>query len=68
MKNKFAERLKESRILNGMSQDQLAKLIGVTQRAISNWEMGIRQPDFDMLIKIAIALDETTDYLLGLTD
>ena len=51
-----------------MSQDQLAKLIGVTQRAISNWEMGIRQPDFDTLIKIAIALDETTDYLLGLTD
>lgn len=68
MKNKFAERLKELRTESEMSQTQLATILGVNQRTISNWEKEIRKPDFDMLMKIATTLDVSIDYLLGLCE
>ena len=68
MKNSFAERLRFTRIENKMSQPMLATILGVNQRTISNWERGIRNPDFDMLMKIAETFDVSTDYLLGLKD
>ena len=68
MNNKFAERLKELRKECKMSQAQLATKLGVNQRTISNWEKEIRQPDYDMLLKIATVLDVSTDYLLGLSE
>lgn len=68
MKNQFAERLRELRTEAEMSQAQLAKLLGVVQHTVSNWENKVRQPDFDMLMKIATALDVSTDYLLGLSE
>ncbi len=66
--NKFANRLKELRIEKSYSQSKLAKLLNVDQRTISNWENAVREPDFDMLIKITLLFDTSTDYLLGLTD
>ncbi len=66
--NKFANRLKELRIEKSYSQSELAKLLNVDQRTISNWENAVREPDFDMLIKITLLFDTSTDYLLGLTD
>ena len=68
MKNKFSERLRETRLEYPMSQNKLATLIGVKQNTVSNWEAGIRQPDFDMLMEIAQTLDVSTDYLLGLRE
>ena len=68
MKNKFAGRLKELRNEAKLSQDKLAKMLCVSQRSISSWENGVRQPDFDMLMKIATTLDVSTDYLLGLSE
>ena len=68
MKNKFSERLRETRLEYPMSQNKLATLIGVKQNTVSNWEAGIRQPDFDMLMEIATVLDVSTDYLLGLRE
>lgn len=66
--NKFAIRLKEIRIEKSYSQSKLAQLLNVDQRTISNWENAVREPDFDMLIKITLLFDVSTDYLLGLTD
>lgn len=66
--NKFPERLKELRIEKNLSQGKLGEFLAVDHRTISNWEKGTRQPDFDMLIKIAEVLEETTDYLLGVVD
>ena len=68
MKNLFAERLRETRNQNGISQSQFSTLLGVKQNTVSNWELGIRQPDFDMLMKISKTLDVSADYLLGLSD
>lgn len=66
--NKFAVRLKELRTEKSFSQCHLAILLNVDQRTISNWEKAVREPDFDVLIKIALLFDVSTDYLLGLTD
>lgn len=64
----FNERLKELRIDKGLSQFELAKDLEVSQRSISSWETGFRQPDFETLGKIAKYFGVTTDYLLGLDE
>ena len=62
----FKERLKELRVERKLSQADLAKELNVSQRSISSWETGFRQPDFETLERIAKFFDVTTDYLLGL--
>ena len=58
-------RIAELRKMHGYSQARLAKLIGVAQNTISNWEQGKREPDYTSLKKLAYYLDCTVDYLLG---
>ena len=48
----------------GMTQQELASRLGVTQSAVANWENGFRKPDIFMLKKIADVLHCTTDDLL----
>jgi transcriptional regulator with XRE-family HTH domain len=45
--------LKDFREREGLSQDDLAKLIGVTRETITRWENGSRKPDEERLPKIA---------------
>ena len=66
--SKFFERLKELRIEKGISQRKLAPLIGYTQTAISDWELGNKEPTTAALIACATFFGVTTDYLLGLED
>lgn len=61
----FASRLKELRIEKGFSRQQLADRLFVSVRLISYWENGLRECDFEMLIKIADLLDVSIDYLIG---
>lgn len=63
----FNERLKELRLENNLSQIKLAEKLGASQRSISSWENGERQPDFETLEKIAKFFNVTTDYLLGIS-
>lgn len=65
---KFEQRLKELRQEKSLSQTQLAEALRVSQRSISSWETGFRQPDFATLEKIAKYFDVSADYLLGLAD
>ena len=52
----------------GWSQKELAKRAGVTESTLSRIESGItKQVDATALGKIALALDTSTDYLLGLS-
>lgn len=68
MKNKFAERLRESRIQNKLGQTQFAELCNVQQSCVSKWERGITLPDAEMLYTICEVLHESADFLLGLKD
>lgn len=66
--NKFAERLKELREENQLSQRTLAKELGVSQAAIARWENNLQTPNIDIAIIVAKYFNVTTDYLLGLED
>lgn len=45
--------LKELRNKKGITQEQLAERLEVSNRSISRWENGVTMPDFDLLIQIA---------------
>lgn len=40
-------------------------MVGVNKSAISAYENGLRQPSYDVLIRLANLYSVTTDYLLG---
>ena len=60
------QRIREVRQARGMSQVELAGLLGVTKQSVSNWENDNIQPSIEMLVKLAQTLAVSTDYLLGL--
>lgn len=61
----FGQRLKKLRKQRGMTQKQLADLIGVQNSIISFYEVGDRFPSPEIIIKLAAIFHTSTDYLLG---
>ena len=59
------ERILELRTAAGYTQVTLAKKLGVSKQAVSNWENDNIQPSIEMLVRLADAFGVTTDYLLG---
>lgn len=51
-----------------ISQKQLAIDMHVCKSTINGYITGYREPDFEMLVRLATYLDSSTDYLLGLSD
>ena len=66
--NKFKERLNRLLKDNHITQSQLARLINMSKSVVNNYCTGKREPSLDALILICKALDESSDYLLGLVD
>ena len=62
---KLGEKIKELRTERGLSQKQLDK-IGVATNTVSQYESGKSKTSIDILANLAIELDTTTDFLLGL--
>ena len=60
----FAQNLKILRKEAQMTQVQLAEMVGVTQRKISSLEVGIVEPDIQMLKRVSKLFNVTIDYLL----
>ena len=60
----FGEKLKEARKNNGLSQEELAELIGVSRAAVAKWETDKGLPDIENLKAAAGLLDVSIDYLL----
>lgn len=61
----FAERLKALRSEKNMTQTDLAKLLGLSTSAISMYERGVREPNFETLNSIAAFFNVDVEYLLG---
>ncbi len=61
---KFPTILKNCRQEKNLNQTELAQKTSLQPSAISHFEAGSRKPSFDNLIKLADALEVTTDYLL----
>ncbi len=61
----MAKIIKELRINQHLSQEQLAKKIGVSQKAIDYWERNVNEPKASYILKLADFFEVTTDYLFG---
>ena len=55
----------EGRRTRGLTQEDLARRLGVTKAAVSKWEQMVSLPDISLLPGIASLLDLTVDELLG---
>ena len=61
----FAQRLLQLRKQKPFTQEQLANALGVTRVAVSLWESGKREPDLEMLRKMASLFEVSIDDLSG---
>ena len=61
----LGSRIKELRLAERLSQQELAKELGVGQNTVSKYETNFKRPSYEILILIADFFDVTTDYLLG---
>jgi len=66
--NKFAERLKELREEQNLTQYELAKKINISHACINRWEKGLRVPNIDSIIVLSKFFKCSADYLIGLED
>ncbi len=64
----IGNKIKELRVSQKITQNELATRLGVTKSAISSYENGSRLPSYDILIKISRIFKVSTDYLLGCVD
>lgn len=62
------EKLKELRKEKGVSQKEVAKAIGITLSAYSNYEQGTREPSYTILKNLCIYYNVSADFLLGLEE
>ena len=62
----IGEKIKKLRQENGITQEDLAKQLGVSFQAVSRWENSTTYPDITMLPIIANMFDVTIDYLLDM--
>ena len=59
----LSNRLKESREQLGLTQSEVASLLGITPGAVGNYENGVSTPKADILFKVFDALKCDANYL-----
>lgn len=60
----FRDRLFDLRRQAGLSQEELANLLGVTRQAVQKWEAGTSRPDMDNLVSLSDYFKVSLDYLV----
>ncbi|CAM3898973.1 helix-turn-helix transcriptional regulator [Cohnella lubricantis] len=61
----MGDRLRELRLKRNLSQEEVARHIGITRSAYSHYEINNRQPVYDTLIKLASFFHVSLDYIIG---
>ena len=64
----FSERITQLRKKKGISQNAIAKEIGVSSRTYQDYEYGAREPQVNIFCRIADFYGVSLDYLVGRTD
>lgn len=62
----FGQRLKNLRLEQNITQQELAESVGVSVVTVRNWERGTKKPAMDAIIALARELKITTDGLLDI--
>lgn len=64
----FSQIVKQLRLERGLTQQELANMVGLTKVTISQYETGKRKPSFEMIEALADVFHVDMNYLLGFTD
>lgn len=64
VKNIVAKNITELRLLNNMTQLELAEKINYSDKTISKWERADSTPDISVLVQLANIFGVTVDYLV----
>ena len=62
----IAEKIKELREANSMTQNEVAKRLGITRSSVNAREMGISVPSTMYIVQLAQLFSVSADYILGL--
>ncbi|MBJ6363612.1 helix-turn-helix domain-containing protein [Paenibacillus sp. GCM10012307] len=61
----MGDRLRELRLRKNISQEEVARRVGITRSAYSHYEINNRQPVYETLIKLANFFEVSLDYIIG---
>lgn len=64
----FSDRLRSLRIDSGKQQQEVANDLKLLKQTLNKYEKGNREPDFEVVKRLADYYNVTLDYLLGKTD
>ena len=64
----FYKRLRSLRKELDYSQEQIAELINVSRQSYSRYELGVSEPEFGTLVRLADIFNVSLDYLLCRTE
>ena len=68
LKEILSKRLKLCRNQKGLTQNQVAIYCDITEKTYQNYELMMREPKLEILLKIAELFEVSLDYLVGRTD
>ena len=60
----IADRIQYLRKQRGLSQEELADMVGVSRQSVSKWESEQSIPDLEKIITMSDIFEVTTDYIL----
>lgn len=64
----FPEKIKQLRKEKGLTQNDLAKQLGISRSSVAGYETSVSMPDIDRIVELAKFFNISADYLLGKTD
>lgn len=63
----FGSKLKELRVMHGLSQAQIAYKLGIERSTVAHWESGKSAPNYETVNILADMFEVTLDFLVGTT-
>lgn len=60
----LAKNMYDYRVAHNYTQDQISKMMHITRQAYSNYETGKRDPDVDLVVKLAQLYGITLDQMI----
>ena len=64
----YYPRLRDLREDADLTQEELVKLLKMHKTTYTNYEQGMREPPFELIIKLAKFYDVSIDYIAGLSE
>ena len=64
----IGDNLKQLRLQKGLTQEQLAEILGVSSQAVSRWENNTSYPDITLLPGLAIFYNTSVDAIVGMDE